>query len=226
LNEFFGDEIFYINIDSRKDKKKLIEKELSKLRINANRFSAITPSDSRIKYLRNNNLKDGEIGCFLSHTDLWKDIVKRKVPWTLIFEDDIYIPPGVTQKTFGDSMKESFVGNRNPKIIYFGHCLTEQLVKLKRIYPDNDIVVCKGNPDCTHAYCISYEGAQFFLSEFENRGLSSPIDEMMRKIMNGNSYLVLPYENGDIVLPKTGKNETYFGEGIVLQYNKIGSDIR
>ncbi len=35
----------------------------------------------------------GEIGCYLSHLEVWKDIVKNKIKHALIFEDDSLIHP-------------------------------------------------------------------------------------------------------------------------------------
>ena len=35
----------------------------------------------------------GKQGCFLSHLKIWKDILDKKIPYALIFEDDIVFHP-------------------------------------------------------------------------------------------------------------------------------------
>lgn len=44
------------------------------------------------------NLKTGEIGCFLSHRQMWAEIVRRGVPAAFIIEDDAGIDPDLFPK--------------------------------------------------------------------------------------------------------------------------------
>ena len=44
------------------------------------------------------DLKTGEIGCFLSHRQMWAEIVRRGVPAAFIIEDDAGIDPDVFPK--------------------------------------------------------------------------------------------------------------------------------
>ena len=40
-------------------------------------------------------LKTGEIGCFLSHRQIWAEIVHRDLDYAIVFEDDVKLDPAV-----------------------------------------------------------------------------------------------------------------------------------
>jgi glycosyl transferase family 25 len=67
---------FFINLDSRPDRKQHVEGQLSALGIPAQRFKAI-------------KLKNGAIGCSLSHLKLLETAKANDWPHILIVEDDI-----------------------------------------------------------------------------------------------------------------------------------------
>lgn len=71
--------IFYINLEHRIDRKNNIENELIKLGLlqKAKRFNAI-------------KMNNGAIGCSLSHLQLLKNALKDKLNHICILEDDIY----------------------------------------------------------------------------------------------------------------------------------------
>jgi GR25 family glycosyltransferase involved in LPS biosynthesis len=68
--------IFYINLESRPDRKKFFENQMKMLRLNPTRFNAIKNSC-------------GAIGCSLSHLALLKYAKKNNLDHILIMEDDI-----------------------------------------------------------------------------------------------------------------------------------------
>jgi glycosyl transferase, family 25 len=58
--------------------------------------SKLSPSERSVAYQPNLKspaypfaLKPGEIGCFLSHRGLWKEMIKHDIPQALILEDDV-----------------------------------------------------------------------------------------------------------------------------------------
>ena len=67
--------IFYINLDSREDRKKLCEDQLNSLGWKYNRFSAI-------------NHSNGAAGCAMSHLKILEIARDNKLPYVIIFEDD------------------------------------------------------------------------------------------------------------------------------------------
>jgi glycosyl transferase family 25 len=67
---------FYINLDSRPDRKQHVERQLGIIGINAQRFKAI-------------KLKNGALGCSLSHLKLIETAKANNWPHILVVEDDI-----------------------------------------------------------------------------------------------------------------------------------------
>lgn len=71
------DHIFYINLDKREDRKELIQNELEKYELSAERFSAI-------------NNENGLVGCGYSHLRVLEIAKERNYKNILILEDDFY----------------------------------------------------------------------------------------------------------------------------------------
>ncbi|XP_065068694.1 glycosyltransferase 25 family member-like [Rhopilema esculentum] len=40
----------------------------------------------------------GEVGCFLSHWNIWKEIVANKLEYVLVLEDDVRFEPDFVRK--------------------------------------------------------------------------------------------------------------------------------
>ena len=68
--------VFYINLEHRTDRKEHIENELLKLGLTGTRFNAI-------------KMKNGAIGCSLSHLKILEQSTKNNLDHVLILEDDI-----------------------------------------------------------------------------------------------------------------------------------------
>jgi len=115
-----------------------------------------------IKEFQNVNLhKDlgnGQKGCLFSHLKLYKHIITNKIPICTIFEDDVHFHPDwkkLSSKYYDNTPK-------NFDIIFIGNQLDE----------------CKNNINvplintlstfCTHAYIITYQGAQKLLKYLLN----------------------------------------------------------
>jgi glycosyl transferase family 25 len=67
---------FYINLESRTDRKEHVETQLANIGVNAERFNAI-------------KMENGAIGCSLSHLNILKNAEKNNLEHVLIVEDDI-----------------------------------------------------------------------------------------------------------------------------------------
>ena len=68
--------VFYINLDSRTDRKQLIENELNELEWKYERFPAIEK-------------EDGRLGCSMSHLRVLMIAKERNLDYVVILEDDI-----------------------------------------------------------------------------------------------------------------------------------------
>lgn len=87
--------VFYINLEHRKDRKQHVENELKKIGLIGHRFNAI-------------KTKNGAIGCSMSHLKLLQDAVKNNLSHIVILEDDItFLDP----KLFTQNL-DTFLKNR------------------------------------------------------------------------------------------------------------------
>jgi GR25 family glycosyltransferase involved in LPS biosynthesis len=87
INEFV-DEIYFINLERRRDRLLHIEKELSKYDIKATRFEAI---DAYQLGLTGKKSEIGAIGALRSHKGVIKKALKKKQNRICVLEDDIII---------------------------------------------------------------------------------------------------------------------------------------
>lgn len=104
-NLFCQKNVYLINIDNRKDRLKSSTKLLNSLDIPYTRFSAIVPDINEIKnniiwnksYQGINpkkckkwkNYLKGSLGCKMSHYNVIKLAKEAKLPYVIVFEDDI-----------------------------------------------------------------------------------------------------------------------------------------
>jgi len=89
----FFEDVYYINLDSRIDRRKKFEKRSKDVGIEPNRFSAITPNEGEYPPLRNASdldtlLHKFKVGCTMSHQAVIKIAKENKLNNVLIFEDD------------------------------------------------------------------------------------------------------------------------------------------
>ena len=79
---------FYINLTKRTDRKEYVEQQLSSVGIVVERFNAV-------------ELKNGAIGCSMSHLKCLKNALDNDLPHVLICEDDItFLKPEVFVRQF------------------------------------------------------------------------------------------------------------------------------
>ena len=217
IMDYFKDNIWYINLDKQKDRNENVIKQFNRLNINARRFSAIDGENNEIVNKEFNKkdtkLSKGEIACALSHRYIWEYIVQNKIPWTLIFEDDIYIPEEITQKQFGEGMIESICGKRNPQIIFFGECLdiNKELPSHNKFFT---VKTSNTRPNCTHAYAITWRIAEKLLKN--NIINDMPVDTKMCEEVCNNDLCTLVSP-----LFKIKNEDNYYGSGIVRQNRYI-----
>jgi glycosyl transferase family 25 len=76
MDNYILENVYYINLEDRKDRKELVESELNKLKWKYERFNAI-------------RLKDGRLGCSMSHLKLLEMARTKNLEYIVIVEDDI-----------------------------------------------------------------------------------------------------------------------------------------
>lgn len=81
---------FFINLDRDTARRKLIEAELARAGVAAERVAAVegraVPAWLQSYY--GEALSDGEVGCSASHLVIYKRILERRLPFALVLEDD------------------------------------------------------------------------------------------------------------------------------------------
>lgn len=124
--------------------------------------------------------KPGEIGCFVSHLQIYETIVAEGHKWTLILEDDVIMCPNFKEK-LATVMTEISTAPR-PQILYVGgrfepNFIMKSICATKVTEHIAKHRVSKWSPwdhdRTTHAYLVSLEGAATLLNAF--RATTSPI---------------------------------------------------
>lgn len=103
--------VYYINLDERKDRKELVEKELDTMRWEYQRFPAIKHAS-------------GRVGCSMSHLALLEMAKEKDLDYIVIVEDDIqFTNPNMYKLFLVNFFKEEFdydvlllAGNIRPPI--------------------------------------------------------------------------------------------------------------
>ena len=155
--------VFYINLDTRTDRKEQVENELKNLKWDFTRFNAIKN-------------KNGRIGCSMSHLKLLQDAKKKNLEYIFILEDDIqFLKPKYYAKKLEKYMNTNpqfdvflIAGNlRNPihkiagNIYQIKKCWTTTGYIVKQHYYDtlinnirSGIIELMKTPELHHLYAI------------------------------------------------------------------------
>jgi glycosyl transferase family 25 len=164
---------FVIHMSSKTERKENIKKQEERLGKPIQHFESIVGKDyinSNLNELNpdiiNHWGKDrssGELGCYLSHLMLLKQIADKSTDgYSIIFEDDFdIVVPNLDEKIKGyvESLRND---NRDFDLIFLGRCCwnngSEYKEELREIKNLNDDVVIM----CTHAYVIKNSSAKKF----------------------------------------------------------------
>lgn len=94
--------IFVISLQRSLDRRKQVEKEMQKISLPWSFLDAVDGSalaskpteykSAKVKRLQGYELTPNEIGCYLSHKEVWKRCVDENAP-TLVLEDDFVLAP-------------------------------------------------------------------------------------------------------------------------------------
>lgn len=94
--------IFYINLDSRPDRREFMEAQFARLGIAAERISAVTTADVPPHLIAHHDdpgilwpVSVGDLACGLSHQVIWRRMVDENLPAALILEDDALLADSI-----------------------------------------------------------------------------------------------------------------------------------
>ncbi|XP_052523306.1 inactive glycosyltransferase 25 family member 3 isoform X1 [Tympanuchus pallidicinctus] len=190
LTKLGFDEIFLINLVRRPDRRRRMLESLQELEIAARVVDAVdgsTLNSSDIKVLgvdllpgyydpfSGRTLTKGEVGCFLSHYNIWKEIVSQGLQRVLVFEDDVRFEVSFPARL--QRLMEELEGARHDwDLVYLGR---------KQVNAEDEVpvegvrnLVVAGYSYWTLAYAISLRGAQKLLAA-EPLSKMLPVDEFL-----------------------------------------------
>jgi GR25 family glycosyltransferase involved in LPS biosynthesis len=184
INTYF-DKVFYINSKKRGDRLKNMVRRLSDLDIKAERFEAILGGAVDKSTLKINPTKkvlnNGELGCYLSHRQIWQTIKEKGYKKVLILEDDAEFCPD-----FLNEFSEKIDTVPDFDLLYFGHWNYDHKGdsgKTKTLKEEISKGVFKADR-CwlTHAYAVNEKCVDYLLEKTEE--IYSCIDSVLADVQS------------------------------------------
>lgn len=206
--------VFIISLREAKERRDRITQIMNKLGLEFTFIDAVDgrqlqlneyPNYSPLKRLLffGKHLTGGEIGCTQSHKKIYQKIVNRKIPLSLIFEDDIIIHDG-----FLETLREIMRSDIPYDMIRFLSSPKLERLNLRPVHTfqsGHTLTRHTGMPGGAHATLMSLSGAKKLLKNLDKTPY--PIDALM-----GRSW-------------KTGINWYTLRPGLVAQDRDIKSMI-
>ncbi|XP_065265570.1 procollagen galactosyltransferase 2 [Emys orbicularis] len=190
------DEIFMINLKRRKDRRDLMLRTLYEQEIAVKIVEAVDGkalNTSQLKALNidmlpgyqdpysSRPLTRGEIGCFLSHYSIWKEVVNRELEKTLVIEDDVRFEHQFKRKLM-KLMDDIEQVQLDWELIYIGR-KRMQVQRPEKAVPNVMNLVEADYSYWTLGYAISFEGAQKLIGA-EPFSKMLPVDEFLPIMYN------------------------------------------
>ena len=175
--------IFLINLETDTDRLLRMGREFKRIGLAYERISAIHGKQMP-EYLKPyffdregsvvGNLKQGEVGCYASHLHIHHEILRRRLDWALVLEDDLYISDELP--VIIDHILKL---PRDWDIIRLSNEAKKSFVKVGKLTDTHTLVKYSRIPNNTGAYLISAEGAAKFIQLNEPRRF--PLDVDLRR---------------------------------------------
>ena len=163
----------------------------------------------------NFNEKKGHQGCMLSHLYIWKDIIENKIPYCVVFEDDVRF------HSEWKNIIHQYVEHTPTDfdILYIG-----SQIEIRNEYPITVVPVY-----CTHAYIITFNGAQKLYSLLlNNKEGVFTIDRMIIEMMYNKPQFKWYVWNATMIPDNYKKNKPSIEKrngGLVFQDDSFESDV-
>lgn len=190
------DEIFMINLKRRKDRRDRMLQSLYEQEIKVQIFDAVDGkalNSSQLKAMKidmlpgyhdpysGRELTRGEIGCFLSHYYIWKEMVDRHLEQVLVIEDDVRFENHFKRKLM-KVMSDIEEAQLEWDLIYIGR-KRMQVQRPEKAVPNVMNLVEADYSYWTLGYAISLQGAKKLLAaDALNKML--PVDEFLPVMYN------------------------------------------
>ncbi|XP_052593146.1 procollagen galactosyltransferase 2 isoform X3 [Peromyscus californicus insignis] len=190
------DEIFMINLKRRKDRRDRMLRTLYEQEIEVKIVEAVDGKALNTSQLKAWNIEmlpgyrdpyssrpltRGEIGCFLSHFSVWKEVIDRALEKTLVIEDDVRFEHQFKKKLM-KLMDDIDKAQLDWELIYIGR-KRMQVQEPEKAVPNVVNLVEADYSYWTLGYAISLEGAQKLVGA-DPFGKMLPVDEFLPIMYN------------------------------------------
>ncbi|THD24705.1 Procollagen galactosyltransferase [Fasciola hepatica] len=170
------DEIYYINLLRRPDRRMKTEYFLDQLGVAAQHVVAVDGKELDLDNMKEmgveqlkgyadpyhkRSLKFGEIGCFLSHYNLWKEMVERGFQRILILEDDVRFAPGFV-RNLAEVIREADLHKPEWELLYIGR---KRMSKNETRVPGTQKLAYPDYTYWTLGYLLKQSGAEKLLAQ-------------------------------------------------------------
>lgn len=199
-----------INLEKNKERYERFMKSYDLKEIPIERFNAIVGKDldpekylSKNAYknlllmeekgyrLRHSELSRGAIGCYLSHVELYRNLIEDDCEYYLIFEDDATILPdsyNTILEILKTAPKDWDVINLSVGYgyTYYNDFVSDEYIKYKHFFG-------------TLCYIINKKGARKFIKEFESKPMTMQIDSKMSHMIQNDKLVMYGCKNYSIL---------------------------
>ncbi|XP_003964794.2 procollagen galactosyltransferase 1 [Takifugu rubripes] len=190
------DEVFMVNLKRRTDRRERMLRVLYEQKISCKIVEAVDGKAMNISEIHalgihmlpgysdpyhGRPLTKGELGCFLSHYNIWKEIVKRRLRTSLVIEDDLRFEVFFKRRLM-DLMTEVEEEGLDWDLIYIGR-KRMQVERPEKAVPNIHNLVEADYSYWTLGYMISLQGAEKLLNA-EPLKRVLPVDEFLPIMYN------------------------------------------
>jgi len=208
-------EAYVINLKNRTDRWERIQKDFSHVPLELKRWNAVKGAD-----LPDDSIKDittdfcynfcslAMIGCWLSHSSIWYEIIEKKLPFAIILEDDSY--PIENFNTLFPTYWENIP--KDWDVVYFGCGGSCDNIGFLNKYYDwitggrknemiNKYIFRPAFPLNMHAYAISLKGAQKLINHPALQKVDYHFDyDLAKNVYNDPDFKVYAFTD-NLILP-------------------------
>ncbi|KAL4659186.1 procollagen galactosyltransferase 1-like [Arapaima gigas] len=190
------DEVFMINLPRRSDRRERMLRTLYKMGIDCKVIAAVDGKAMNVSQVHamgihmlpgysdpyhGRPLTKGELGCFLSHYNIWTEIVDRGLKRSLVIEDDLRFEV-FFKRRLQNLMSELDSEGLDWDLIYIGR-KRMQVDHPEKAVPNIHNLVEADYSYWTLGYMVSLQGAQKLLKA-EPLGKMLPVDEFLPIMFN------------------------------------------
>ena len=145
------------------------------------------------KLISNCKLRKGELGCFISHFEIWKYMIENDIQESIVYEDDAHFSENYKEKL------ENVLSNLpdDYHLVYLGgrfqpNHITSPAIRINDTICSHDISkkwVGTAHDRTTHAYLISIKLAKLFVDDvLNNFDGKTPVDHYMTRFLERNNF--------------------------------------